>query len=497
MPSCVFFHATRPTIEMTFSKLKTLLIYLIIYLSLAFIFVLKPWEYTEWVAASWVAAIVAWATLASTRKTWSEGFSRICLSVAIGITPQFFFLILYNGFKDVELTPPAFIQHLIDRYEFLAVSLYELLRPIKEVGWQWWALSAVGLLGVSFVLQLPGFLSKVLQLRKVLATVIFIVWITLTLSLSSAIPVSNWEPDVQIRLKANLKEQVQYETNISLSQGLVSWLKSHPGTQTALPSYVRNIDNAIGEVKKDSSGQGRADKDIEAGLHATIRALVPQDIGFTLTKDLPAESSSQHELSSDVLELLRRDADMKQQNHALKLQADKVRETAKAFIAQVVDVPISSVPLLKEIVEEMINNAAELLSECILERLPIEQVIATSQNISYVGKAINGSIREIFDQPFRRDCELAPDAKRNATGRRGNSHETGDPAGYRGARSRRRSCATSRARTSTGRAIRRAARDAANWEINRKSAPSPRRALARFRRSSTLSFARRQHAASF
>jgi hypothetical protein len=136
---------------------------------------------------------------------------------------------LYNGFKDVELTPPAFIQHLIDRYEFLAVSLYELLRPIKEIGWQWWALSAVGLLGVSFVLQLPGFLSKVLQLRKVLATVIFIVWITLTLSLSSAIPVSNWEPDVQIRLKANLKEQVQYETNISLSQGLVSLAKKPSG----------------------------------------------------------------------------------------------------------------------------------------------------------------------------------------------------------------------------------------------------------------------------
>jgi hypothetical protein len=56
---------------------------------------------------------------------------------------------------------------------------------------------------------------------------------------------------------------------------------------------------------------------------------------------------TQHKVPGTVSELLSFDAEMKRQNEVLKVRAEQARAAAVAVIAQVVEVQVSSVPLLK------------------------------------------------------------------------------------------------------------------------------------------------------
>jgi hypothetical protein len=378
------------------------LLYFFIYAMGVFLFIAKPFSYTEWVGMAWITAIIVWATLFAARANrWSKGPREVFLCVAIGLTPQFLFLLLYNGLSDVEITPPALIQRIINSYELAAVWLYTILRPIKDIEWEWWAAAAAGVLGLSLALNRPGILTRALLLRKVLASAIFIGSVTVAVCLSTAQPVGLWQPDVQVRLKANLQQATLFETKIALSLGLIRWFQEHPGTRTELPAYVRNIESAEHQIEQESGGSGHTSADIGLAAKQTIEALVPENFGDVLANGLPAAPSS-GDVSGSVSELLRRDADMKRGNRDLELKAEAVRRTATALIAQVIDVPVSSVPLLKDMIGEMINSVAEIISERIAERLPVEQAILGSRNLSVaVSEAINGNLEAIFNGVFR------------------------------------------------------------------------------------------------
>lgn len=378
-----------------------ILIYVIIFLGFWFgflyLFVFKPFEYTEWVGAYWIGAVIVWIFLAPAPNRWWAGFGRISLYVIVGVTPQFIFLCVYNGLQDAEFSPPTFIQTLINGYEYLTVWTYTKLRPVKELEWYWWALAAIGLLCVSFVLNRPRVLTTSLQLRKALSSLVFITWVTVSLSLSSAVPVGNWQPDIEARLRADLREEVRSETQIYLATSLANWFKGHPGLQTRLPIYVRNFDSALREIDEHSSASGSNTKDIAAAARIAIKSLVPPDIALTLAAAMPTARAQRGEGSSSVSALLNHDREMKQLNKDLKQQADQARAVGVAFIAQVVDVSVPTIPLLKEIVGEVINTTAELISDYIAKRIPVEQAIVTSQKISHtVDNAIQSSIEEIF-----------------------------------------------------------------------------------------------------
>ena len=82
---------------------------------------------------------------------------------------------------------------------------------------------------------------------------------------------------------------------------------------------------------------------------------------------------------SDLLAL---EAQIKAENALLATRANQARAATVNVIAQIVDVSATSIPLLKEISGEMISTAAEILSERMLERLPIEKAVFKMQEVA-------------------------------------------------------------------------------------------------------------------
>jgi hypothetical protein len=76
------------------------------------------------------------------------------------------------------------------------------------------------------------------------------------------------------------------------------------------------------------------------------------------------------------------EAQIKAENAMLATRANQARAATVNVIAQIIDVSATSIPLLKEISGEMIGAAAEILSERMLERLPIEKAVFKVQDVA-------------------------------------------------------------------------------------------------------------------
>ena len=85
--------------------------------------------------------------------------------------------------------------------------------------------------------------------------------------------VDSWEPDIQVRLHARLKEQSYYQSTITVSEELARWFESDRNRITALPVYVRSFEVAIQEVSAGSKDV--KPEDIRRGTQQAARGLVP------------------------------------------------------------------------------------------------------------------------------------------------------------------------------------------------------------------------------
>ena len=371
------------------ASLGPVLIVWLIACALLFWAALKPFFLSEWVGALWFGSVLFWLLSRKGTRLW-RSLSKIAAAIAIGVTPQFLFLCAYNGFIDGEMAPPHFLQEAINAYEYAAVWMYHALEPVRELPWFWWALGALGLLLLSYLSDSPKLLATSLWLRGLLASFVFVVAVTTSLSLSASIHVWNWEPDMQLRLKAAFKEKVSHETELNLAEALKNWFASHKTTPTVLPAYVRSFEKAFAELDQRRDSEGR--QDLKKGAQTAIRALVPKDLG-ELGKFPKSDPVAEEKDDAPVSELMVLETQIKADNGVLASRASQARATTVSFIAQVVDVPATSIPLLKEIVSEMINTSAEKLSERVLEHLPLEKAASKAQKItSDVREKISGSI---------------------------------------------------------------------------------------------------------
>ena len=358
--------------------------------ALLFWAILKPFFFSEWVGGIWFGSVLLWLLLRKGTRLW-RSVSKIAAAVAIGVTPQFVFLCAYNGFIDGEMTPPQFLQKAINAYEYAAVWMYDALEPVKELPWFWWALGALSLLFLSYLSDSPRFLSVGLWLRGLLSSLVFVVAVTTSLSLSASIHVWNWEPNMQLRLKAAFKEKVSHETELNLAEELEHWFASHKKTQTVLPAYVHSFEKALGELDQRRDNEGR--QDLKNGARTAMRALVPKDLADTLAKSSTSDRHTKPQDDPVVSELLALETQIKAENAVLAVRANQARAATVGFIAQIVDVPTTSIPLLKEILGEMINASAEILSERMLDQLPIEKAVTKAQTVaSEVKETISRSI---------------------------------------------------------------------------------------------------------
>ena len=224
---------------------------------------------------------------------------------------------------------------------------------------------------VSWVLEAPTLLDRMLRLRQILAALVFTVTITSSCGFSCLVAVDNWQPDVQLRLQAGLKEQSFYEATIRLSQDLTLWFTSNRSRPTVLPIYVRSFEDAIQEIR---SGVHATSEDISKGTKQAARTLVPSDaVNIAITDG--GLHPAQARMPGTIDELLRFDSDLKRSNLELKVRANQIRASAVHVISQIVNVPVTSIPMLREILGEMINVTAEQISQRVVDRLPIERGI--------------------------------------------------------------------------------------------------------------------------
>jgi hypothetical protein len=181
---------------------------------------------------------------------------------------------------------------------------------------------------------------------------------------------------------------------------LATWFTQHPATRTNLPIYVENFERAMTEAGRRSGSEQPTAGDIVTGARAAMKELVPEDIAGTAFADTSGAAAAR-KVPGTVSELLSFDAEMKRQNEVLKVRAEQARAAAVAVIAQVVEVQVSSVPLLKEIIGEVINATAERLSEHVAERVPIEQGAKAVRNAAEsVRKAIGSNVEALFTGLF-------------------------------------------------------------------------------------------------
>jgi hypothetical protein len=206
--------------------------------------------------------------------------------------------------------------------------------------------------------------------------------------------VNAWEPNVQVRLQAGLKEQTLYETTISLSNDLSRWFINNRGRATILPVYVQGFEEAIREIRTGRDGAQIKTEDIKKGMRTATNALVPVEVA-TITVADGVPHGGQKVIPGTIAELLRVDAHVKETNLELKVRAAQVRTSAVAVISQVVSVPVSSMPMLREILGEMINTTAEQISRQVVDRVPVERGIKTVQNMV---ETVRGAVPTVSDK---------------------------------------------------------------------------------------------------
>jgi hypothetical protein len=106
-----------------------------------------------------------------------------------------------------------------------------------------------------------------------------------------------------------------------------------------------------------------------------MKALVPKDLDAQSREARGFNHGAERKNAADISDLLALEAQIKAENAVLATRANQARAATVNVIAQIVDVSATSIPLLKEIAGEMINTATEILSERMLERLPMEKAV--------------------------------------------------------------------------------------------------------------------------
>lgn len=330
-----------------------------------------PIKFTEWVGGVWYGGLASWFVLRTHEKWYWRAVAKISRMVAIAVTPQFLFLLLYNGLPDAGIGTPTALHEVIKSYEYGAVRLNGYLQPIGEVPWYWWGGAAVTLLLVALALEAPSLVKRALWLRQAMSALVFMAGITGAVGFSALNPIDNWEPDIQARLHARLKEQSYYQSTITVSQELTRWFQSDRSRVTALPVYVRSFEDAIQEVT--ASSKDVKPDDIHRGTQRAARDLVPANAADIAVGEVGPVHAAAARLPGRVDELLADDVELRRSNLKIKARAAEIRATTVNTIAQIVNVHVSSQPMLREILGEMINATAEHISQRIVDLLPLER----------------------------------------------------------------------------------------------------------------------------
>jgi hypothetical protein len=354
---------------------------------------LTPVFAAGWPGGVWLAGALFWRLGLEPVKMLFVELGRIGKWVTLAVTPHVIFLAVYNA-NTANGSQPA-MDSLLKNYENAAVTFNLWLEPIADLPWYWWALFAVSILALTWILSRPAILRFSLGLQKALQTVIFAAAVTASIGFSYTMPGLNWEPSVQTRLEAHLKDKLRYETEIQMSAAVEEWFKADPSRARPVAELAKNYRLVLGEAKLSSEAYSA--EEIEQALRKSARSLPPEKVLET-----PPAALGKRKIPGSASELLELDAKIAFGNKALMLKAGEARAAAVAVISQLANVAVDTVPLLKEVLSEMIDVAAEHAGQQLLDSLPIEKGIKAVQGSEDVVKvAVASEASHIGPRIFR------------------------------------------------------------------------------------------------
>ena len=354
---------------------------------------LTPVLVAGWPGGIWLAGVFFWRVGLDAYPAWLKEFGRIGKWTALAVTPHVLFLTIYNA--NTANGAQLAMDPLLKGYENAAVTLNMWLAPIGDLKWYWGALFAVSILALTWILSRPAILRFGLGLQKALQTVTFAAAVTASIGCSYTTAGLNWEPDVQKRLEAHLKDKLRYETEIQMSAAVEQWFKADPSHAAHLAGLAQNYRKVLDEAKL--SADAYSAEEIEEALRKSARSLPPEKVLET-----PHAAPGKHKIPGSATELLELDATVAAGNKALALKAGQARAAAVSFISQLANVAVDTVPLLKEVLSEMIDAAAEHAGQQLLDSLPVEQGIKVVQGSEDVVKvAVASEASHIGPRIFR------------------------------------------------------------------------------------------------
>jgi hypothetical protein len=346
---------------------------------------LTPVFLAGWPGGVWLTGVFFWRVGFDVWPAWLKELGRIGKWMAIAVTPHVIFLAVYNN---IGSNPPPALDAFIKGYENAAVTLNMWLAPLSGLEWYWWAAFFVSVLALTWILSRPAILRFSLGLHKLLQTAIFTAAVTASIGFSYTTPGLSYEPDVQKRLEAHLKDKLRYESEIQMSVTVQDWYKADPSRARALATLANNYRQGVSEAKHGAEAYSA--EEIEQALKKSARSLPPEKVLET-----PHAAVGKRRIPGSASELIELDAKVAIGNKALALQARQVRQTAVAFIAQLANVTVDTMPLLKEVLSEAIDAAAEHAGQQLLDSLPVEQGIKAvqgSEDVVKVAVASEGAI---------------------------------------------------------------------------------------------------------
>ena len=213
---------------------------------------------------------------------------------------------------------------------------------------------------------------------------IFAAAVTTSIGFSYTQAAWDFEPNLQRRLEAHLKDKVHYETSITLSGNVMDWFKRDQSRVLPLIVLTHNLEGVLDQARR--SPEHFTSDDIDKALKSSVRNMVPEDLIGP-----PAAQTAKLSVTGSTKDRLKFDAEVRAGNRALRLKAVQAKAAATAFIAQIANISVTSVPLLNEVLGAMIDAAAEHAGKSILDSLPLEQSIKVFQSSNAAVEAAVGA----------------------------------------------------------------------------------------------------------
>jgi hypothetical protein len=358
----------------------------------------------------------------------------LVLCLAIAITPHVAFLTLWSMLP-LDSRVHSLIGQLLLGYERIVLGLHELLKPYEALSWVWWGAVVLTVGWIAVGLSRPWLLDRFLYANRGLSKVAFTVGLVVYFTATTSIATKNWDPNAPQHLQIVLRKEWEaialrqiaddFKNEIIASPGRLDggaipiqiidkWPSDDP-MLAAIQDEIKRFD----ETGRVPSGLNETPQEYRSRLEAKRRAYyevsppLSADDRKAVMEDFARKFARQRvEAALADARIYGPDAISRQHDAGLPprtvgtfqsardrtddlLQRAEVARTAaaEAVVSAAAGIDLTHMPIVKDLVKEMLGAVAEEVSSRTIEKVPLDLILT---NVSDLSTRIN----KIIDPGF-------------------------------------------------------------------------------------------------